>query len=126
MPLRARQGVAPWPPVMIVWGPGFKGVPHRHHCVQLLMTLRGSLLVRGGPRQAWTKCGAVWVQPDATHEVDARGSTLLIAFISAESEMGAGLSERIDGEIACVPAQEVARWRSVLGPRRTKRARSAG
>jgi len=56
------------------------------------------------------------VRPDATHEVDARGSTLLIGFISAESDMGAALSARIDGAIACVPAGQVARWRAVLGP----------
>jgi AraC-like DNA-binding protein len=116
MPLRARPGVAPWPPAMIVWGPGFAASAHRHHCVQLLMTLRGSLLVRGGRKKTWTKCGAVWVRPDATHEVDARGSTLLIAFFNAESDMGAALSERIEGEIACVPAHQVARWRAMLGP----------
>ena len=115
MPLRARPDVAPWPPVMFVWGPGFKTARHRHHCVQLLMALRGALLVRSG-EEGWRKCGAVWVRPDATHEVDARGSTLLIGFISAESDMGAALSARIDGAIACVPAGQVARWRAVLGP----------
>jgi AraC-like DNA-binding protein len=101
---------------MIVWGPGFKSASHRHHCVQLLMTLRGSLLIRGGPEKAWRKCGAVWIRPDATHEMDARGSTLLIAFVSAESEMGAALSDRIAGDITRVPAREVARWRAALGP----------
>jgi AraC-like DNA-binding protein len=115
MPVRPRQDAAPWPPAMIVWGPGFKTAAHRHHCVQLLMALRRSLRVRGRDK-TWRKCGAVWVQPDATHEVDARGSTLFIAFISAESDMGAALSERITGEIACVPAHRVARWRAVLGP----------
>jgi AraC-like DNA-binding protein len=116
MPLRARKGIGPWPHVMMVWGPGFTTAAHRHHCVQLLMTLRGSFLVRGGREKAWRKCGAVWVRPDATHEMDARGSTLLIGFISAESDMGAALSERIEGPIACVPAPQVARWRAVLGP----------
>jgi AraC-like DNA-binding protein len=116
MALRARQGVAPWPPVMIVWGPGFMAAAHSHHCVQVLFALRGSLLIRGGRKKAWRKCGAVWIRPDATHELDARDTTLLIGFIDAESDMGAALSERIEGEIACVPAHEVARWRAVLGP----------
>jgi len=111
-----RQVPAPWPHVMIVWGPGFAAAAHRHHCVQLLMKLQGALLVRGGRDQAWRKCGAVWVRPDATHEMDGRGSTLLIAFISAESAIGAELAERIEGEIACVPASQVARWRTALGP----------
>ena len=116
MPLRTRQGTSPWPPAMFVWGPGFKTAAHHHHCVQLLMTLRGSLLVRGGRDKAWRKVGAAWVRPDATHEVDSRGTTLLIGFFSAESDVGAALSERIDGEIACVPAHQVARWRAELGP----------
>ena len=120
MLLRARQGMAPWPAAMIVWGPGFRTAAHRHHCVQLLLALHGSLLVRGGRNKAWKKCGAVWVRPDATHEVDARGTTLLIGFINAESDMGDALSRRIEGEIACVPAHHVARWRAVLGPTPTE------
>ena len=51
----------------------------------------------------------------ATHEVDARGTTLLLLFVNAESDMGAVLAERIEREIACVPARQVARWRAVLG-----------
>jgi AraC-like DNA-binding protein len=101
---------------MIVWGPGFRTAAHRHHCVQLLMTLHGSLVVRSGRAQAWRKCGAVWVRPDATHEVDARGSTLLIGFFSVESDMGTALCELIDGEITCVPTHQIARWRAELGP----------
>jgi AraC-like DNA-binding protein len=116
MALKAGQGRAPWPLVMIVWGPGFTTAAHRHHCVQLLLALHGSLLVRGGRKERWRKCGAVWVRPDATHEVDARGTTLLIGFIDAESDLGAALSERIEDGIACVSARKVARWRAVLRP----------
>jgi AraC-like DNA-binding protein len=88
------------------------------------MTLRGSLLVRGGPEEAWRKCDAALVQPDVRHEIDARGSTVLIGFIDAESEMGVALSKRIKGDIACVPARQVARWRAALGPSPTE-ARTA-
>src|SRR5262245_9368254 len=117
MPLRVRRGVAPWPTVLIVWGPGFAAATHHHHCVQLLFALDHSLLIRGGRAAAWKKCGAVWIRPDATHEVDARGTTtLLIGFISAESDMGAALAQRIKGEIACQPADEVVRWRAMLRP----------
>jgi AraC-like DNA-binding protein len=84
------------------------------------MTLRGSLLVRSGREKAWRNCGAVWVRPDATHEIDARGSTLLIGFINAESALGVAIAERIDGDIACVPRRQVARWRAVLGPTPTE------
>ena len=100
---------------MIIWGPGIATTAHRHHCVQLVMAMRGSLLVRGR-ENGWRKCGGVFVRPDALHEVDARGNTVLIGFIEAESEMGAALSNRIDDEIVCVPARQVARWRAALGP----------
>jgi AraC-like DNA-binding protein len=116
MLLFTAPGMAVWPAAMIVWGPGFTSAAHRHHCVQLVMTLRGSLLVRGGPKQAWRKCGAALVRPDAVHEFDAPAKTVLIAFVDAESEMGAALSERIPGDIACVPARVVAGWRAMLGP----------
>ena len=48
MLLPTTPGMAAWPAALIVWGPGFASTAHRHHCVQLLMTLRGSLLVRSG------------------------------------------------------------------------------
>src|SRR5262245_2176993 len=116
MRIHARKGMAPWPQVQIVWGPGFAAAAHRHHCVQLLMTLSGSLRIRGAPEQRWRKCPAVWIRPDAIHELDARGGTLLIGFISAESELGAALCEHIGRAIQCVPAREVGRWRAELGP----------
>src|SRR5262245_17108492 len=109
------HGVAPWPTVMIVWGPGFRAAAHHHHCVQLLLALHGSLLVRDGDKKPWRKCGAVWVQTDAMHEIDARGTILLILFVNAESEIGAALSDRIKGGIARVPSRDVSRWRAVLG-----------
>lgn len=116
MPLRTdRRLAAGWPAVLIVWGPGFRSSAHRHHSVQLLMTLRGSLLVRSGRTKTWRKCGAVWVRPDAIHEVDARGSKLLICFIDAESEIGAAVSARIEAELACVSRHQLATWRAVLG-----------
>jgi AraC-like DNA-binding protein len=101
---------------MIVWGPGITTTAHRHHCVQLMMTLRGTLRVRGGRNRAWKRCGAVLVRPDAVHEVDARGGTVVIGFIDAESEIGGALSDGIEGQFACVPSRRVARWRAVLGP----------
>jgi hypothetical protein len=115
MPVQARKGMAPWPHVMIVWGPGFKTQPHHHPCVQLLMSLHGSLRVRSAREKPWRKSSAVWVRPDAAHEVDARGSTLLIGFINAQSDVGAALSEHIEHEFARVPAREVGRWRDELG-----------
>src|SRR5215831_11831959 len=100
---------------MIVWGPGFTTAGHRHHCVQLIMAMRGTLLIRGRSDDQWMRCGAALVRPDAAHEVDARGNLVLIGFVDSESELGAALSERINRGIACISEARVARWRIALG-----------
>src|SRR5262245_63307223 len=101
---------------MIVWGPGFTSAAHRHHSVQLVMAMRGTLLVRGKPGDEWRRCGAVLVRPDAVHEIDARDTSVVIGFVDAESELGAALCARIRGDILCIPSSRVARWRAALGP----------
>ena len=115
--VRPTPGRLVWPAAMIVWGPGFTAARHRHHCVQLVMAVEGTLLVRGGPEEEWKKCGAVLVRPDALHEVDARDTTVLIAFVDSESELGAALCDRIDGDIFYFTDIQVARWRAALRPR---------
>src|SRR5262245_52568113 len=112
---RASAGVTPWPPAMIVWGAGYRTAVHRHHCVQLLMVLRGCCLVRSGRHEEWTRWGAGRVRHDVTHGLVSRQHTLVIAFISDERDMGAELSAAIDGYLACVPAHQAARWRAALG-----------
>jgi len=115
MLIHPTPGALFWPSAMIVWGPGFTTAGHRHHCVQLVMALRGTLLIRGGSHEKWMRCGAALVRPDAAHEVDARESTVLIGFVDSESELGAALGERIEGGISCVSDTQLARWRLALG-----------
>jgi len=79
------------------------------------MSLRGTLRFRQRQRQRWTTCGAVLVRPDAWHEVNARGTDVLIAFVDAESELGAALAERTASEVAAIPPATVAEWRTHLG-----------
>jgi AraC-like DNA-binding protein len=117
MLIHPTPGRLVWPAAMIVWGPGFISARHSHHCVQLVMAIEGTLLVRGGPEDEWKKCGAVLVRPDALHEVDARDTTVLIGFVDSESELGAALCDRIDGDILYVTESQVARWRAALRPR---------
>jgi AraC-like DNA-binding protein len=107
-----------WPAAMIVWGPGFSSACHSHHCIQVIIALRGTLSIRGGPEDEWVRCGAVLVRPDAVHEVDARGTTVLIGFVDPETEVGAALSGQIQGggDISYIAASRVARWRSGLCP----------
>lgn len=115
MLIHPTPGAVVWPAAMIVWGPGFTTAGHSHHCVQLVMAMRETLLIRGGPDDQWMSCGAALVRPDATHEVDARHTTVLIGFVDSESELGAALSERIEGGISCISETQVARWRVALG-----------
>jgi AraC-like DNA-binding protein len=79
------------------------------------MAMRGTLLIRGNFDDQWMRCGAALVRPDAAHEVDARDTNVLIGFVDSESELGAALSEHIEGGISCVSESRVARWRATLG-----------
>ena len=65
-------------------------------------------------------CGAALIRPDADHEVDARGKTLLIGFVDPASELGTALIQRIKGDISAVSAAQVEHWRIVLGPKLTQ------
>jgi len=80
----------------------------------LVMVMHGTLNVRGGSKDAWMKCGAVLIRPDVTHEIDARDSTVLIAFVDPESELGTALGERIDSGICRISDGQLARWRTAL------------
>ena len=104
-----------WPAALLLWGPGSWTDLHRHHCVQLVMALAGTIRFRPSQGQRWTTCDAVLVRPDAWHEVNARGAHVLIAFVDAESELGAALAERTASDVAPIPLATVAEWRTQLG-----------
>jgi AraC-like DNA-binding protein len=108
-------GACLWPAGMIVWGPGFASVRHRHHSVQLVLAVHGALRIRGGSEQAWIECGAALVRADALHEVDALGAMVLLAFVDPESQLGVALSGRIKGDIFPVGPRELAHWRRAIG-----------
>src|SRR5215470_13861969 len=95
-------GMAAWPAAMFVWGPGFISTPHRHPCMQLTMTLRGTLRIRGGAGTAWRRCGATLVRHNAVHEIDAHGVPVMLAYVHAESELGVTLEELMAGDITCL------------------------
>lgn len=115
MLISAAPGALLWPAAMIVWGPGYVSSGHAHHCAQLVMALRGTLRIRRQPCDQWVQCSAALVRPDARHEVEARNTTVLIAFVESESELGAALSERLREDITRISARAVDRWRAVLG-----------
>src|SRR5215471_950357 len=104
-----------WPAALFLWGPGSWSDMHRHHSVQLVMALDSALRFRQHPRKRWASCGAVLVRADAWHEVNARGTDVLIAFVDAESELGAALAERTGSGVAPIAPATVGEWRSQLG-----------
>ena len=115
MLISAAPGALLWPATMIVWGPGYISSLHAHHCIQLVMALRGKLRIRRERGEKWKDCDAALVRPDAKHEVEARETVVLIAFVESESELGAALSERLKEDITRISAPVVARWRTTLG-----------
>jgi AraC-like DNA-binding protein len=115
MLISAAPGALLWPAAMIVWGPGYISSGHSHHCVQLVMALPGTLRVRKNRGDPWLDCGAVLVKPDAMHEVEARNTTVLIAFVDPESELGVALAQRLRSDLTQIGKREVGRWRGLLG-----------
>jgi len=115
MLVTAAPGALLWPAALVVWGPGYSSSAHRHHCVQLVMALRGKLRVRAGRGWRWVTCEAVLVRPDAPHEVEAGDASVLIGFVEPESELGAALLKRLTRAIMPVEPSRVARWRASLG-----------
>jgi AraC-like DNA-binding protein len=115
MMISLDPGACLWPAAMVVWGPGYRSAEHRHHCVQLVMAIEGTLRVRGESLKTWTSCAAALVRADAVHAVDAREALILIAFVDPESRLGASLSARIKDDIALLSRREVTRWRSAVG-----------
>lgn len=114
MLIAPTSGVFPWPTSMIVWGAGDASSEHRHHSAQLILALTARVRIRRGEGEPWCLCDAALVRSDAPHEVDARGATVLIAFVEPQSALGAALTARIVADIAHIPAAEAARWRRAV------------
>ena len=115
MLVSAAPGALLWPAAMLVWGPGYRSSEHKHHCVQLVMALKGKLRARSGPRRKWIQCGAILVKPDAPHEVEAVDMNVLLAFVESESNLGAVLLAKLGSDLSIVPDSTVAQWRRSLG-----------
>ena len=75
MLIHLSPGALVWPAAMIVWGPGFTTAGHRHHCVQLLMAMRGTLLIRGNSDDQWMRCGAALAAGRLTRSGCARNTS---------------------------------------------------
>jgi AraC-like DNA-binding protein len=103
-----------WPAGLVLWGRGAASSRHAHHATQLILTLEGQGRLRG-PGQPWTDFRGALVAPDVPHEVDARGTDVLIAFVDPESEVGAGLQRRLAAPLTLLPTRETEAWRREVG-----------
>jgi len=100
---------------MIVWSPGFTSTPHQHPAMQLVLTVTGSLRIRGGRHRRWKRCGAALVRSTAVHEVDTRRNSVVLAYVHPQSELGVALSELLTDDITSVAPRLVSGWRATLG-----------
>jgi AraC-like DNA-binding protein len=108
-------GVATWPAAMIVWSPGFTSTPHKHPAMQLVLTLSGSLRIRGGRHRRWKRCGAALVRSNAVHEVDTQRNSVVLAYVHPHSELGVALAELLTDDITSIAPRLVSGWRAALG-----------
>jgi len=108
-------GVATWPAALIVWSPGFTSTPHQHPAMQLVLTLSGSLRIRGGSHRPWKRCSAALVCSNAVHEVDTQRNSVVLAYVHPQSELGVALAELLVNDITSVAPRLVSGWRATLG-----------
>jgi AraC-like DNA-binding protein len=100
---------------MIVWSPGFTSTPHKHPAMQLVLTLSGSLRIRGGRHRRWKRCGAALVRANAFHEVDTQRNSVVLAYVHPQSELGVALAALLTDDITSVAPRLVSGWRAALG-----------
>jgi len=110
----SSPGLMPWPAALVVWGAGALWSSHAHHSMQVSVALSGILRVRTRRRPEWSSCEAVVVPPDVTHEIDARGALVVIAFLDPESDLAGPVLERFGSEVTRIPDDVVERWREML------------
>jgi AraC-like DNA-binding protein len=83
--------------------------------VQVTVALTGMLRIRTPARPEWRSCQAVLIPPDVTHEIDARGALVLIAFFDPESDLAIPFLNVIGSAVTPVRDHVVDRWREMLG-----------
>lgn len=104
-----------WPAGLVIWGRGYASSAHKHHSVQLVMALRGSLRIRSGSSREWQTASAALVRPNAMHEVDASQTDVILTFVEPQSDLGAALLDGVTAGITFFAEGKIARWRGMLG-----------
>jgi len=88
-----------WPPLLSARGPGGRSAPHAHHAMHFVLCTSGALRARSGHAGRWVEGAGVLTAADALHEIDARGSDVLLVFLDPESQAGAELAGALAGTL---------------------------
>ncbi len=75
---------------------------HAHHAIQIVITLDGSVAIRGKD-DGWRESRGFIVRADAEHAFDCNGALGVMVFVDPESSEGAWLSASLQEEITMVP-----------------------
>lgn len=69
-------------------GPAFETERHAHHAIQLCIGREGDLRVGVSPRWRRERTRGAWIAPDAPHEIDGEGRTVVLLYLEPESGVG--------------------------------------
>ncbi len=102
-------------PSWYLWDGGFfaigrsEGVvpPHAHHAIQIVITVEGTVGIRGRRGADWRMGNGVIVRPDVAHAFNGNGALGAMLFVDPESAEGVWLRSSLRDEITLVPASRV-------------------
>ncbi|MDP3270496.1 MAG: AraC family transcriptional regulator, partial [Limnobacter sp.] len=102
----------------VAWagGCGFLGAgrggpiaPHSHYAIQLVIGIPAGLRVQFGRQGQWQSCAAALVPSRATHSIDVNDCDMsAVLFIEPETPEGRALSDRMQGKLELLRADQVA------------------
>jgi len=101
-----RSPAVPWPPILAVHGPGFRGELHTHHSLHFVLAMEGELRVRPSARAPWSGAAGVLTAPDAPHAIDCQGLEVLLVFVDPHSEAGTALQSALHPAVRCLSRGE--------------------
>lgn len=101
-------------PDWYLWDGGFFAVgrsegmipPHAHHAIQIVITVEGTVGVRG-KRGDWRMGTGVAVRPDVVHAYNGNGAVGAMLFVDPESLEGAWLRTSLRDDITLIPSSRL-------------------
>ena len=97
-------------------GPAWDTAPHSHHAIQICCGLEGGFGLRSEPKARWSRYDGVLVPSDHEHQLDGKGSPLLLIYLEPETPEGRFL-QLLDAKrrIRSLEPDQMRRVRSIVG-----------